>query len=207
MRGMRCLGVLFLVAGLVVPGVSAQEKAAFFNGKDLTGWEGHEANWKVVDGAIVGVTDGNLKANTFLCSKAKYGDFELSFQVRLKDGVGNSGVQIRSEVFDAKDFRVKGAQVDIGAGYWGSLYGEGIGGMMKQSPTEAVKKVVKDKDFNEFHVRCVGKKVTIKVNGEAMVDGEFEKMADTGIIAFQAHTGKAMEVTYKDVKFTDLSKK
>src|SRR5262249_51405050 len=74
-------------------------KDAFFNGKDLTGWEGLPGFWTVKDGAIVGTTPPNHKFNTFLCSKKKYKDFELAFQVKLtgKGWTGNSGVQIRSE--------------------------------------------------------------------------------------------------------------
>ena len=50
----------------------------------------------------MGYTPKDPGFNTFLCSKKKYKDFELSFKVRLKDGKGNSGVQIRSKVFDPK---------------------------------------------------------------------------------------------------------
>src|SRR6516162_5690341 len=82
-------------------------KNAFFSGKDLAGWEGLSEFWSVKDGALVGSTypDG-LKFNTFLCSKKKYKDFELTFRIRLKEGKGNSGVQVRSEVFDLKHFAV-----------------------------------------------------------------------------------------------------
>src|SRR5689334_6352666 len=82
---------------------TGKNSTEFFSGKDLSGWEGLEPYWKVQDGAIVGSTgpDGG-KFNTFLCSKKTYKDFELSFQVKLtgKGWTGNSGVQIRSEVFD-----------------------------------------------------------------------------------------------------------
>src|SRR5207247_2615891 len=50
---------------------------AFFNGKDLTGWEGLTQYWTVKDGALIGASPDGLKFNTFLCSKKKYGDFEL----------------------------------------------------------------------------------------------------------------------------------
>lgn len=180
----------------------------FFNGKDLTGWEGLEQYWSVKDGAIVGYTRQDPKFNTFLCSKKKYGDFELSFKVRLKNGDGNSGVQIRSEIFNRERFQVRGPQADIGRGYWGSLYGEGFGGMMKQSPGDLIKKVVKDADFNDYAIKCVGKHVTITINGETMVDGEFPKMPDEGIIAWQLHAGyPTMEVIFKDIKFKELSAK
>lgn len=180
----------------------------FFNGKDLEGWEGVKEYWSVKDGAIVGYTPKDPGYNNFLCSKKKYGDFELSFKVRLKDGVGNSGVQIRSKLLDPKKYVVGGPQADIGQGFWGSLYGEQFGGMMKQSPGELVKKVVKQNDFNDYSIKCVGTHVTIKINGETMVDGDFAKMPDEGIIAFQLHAGfKSMEVTFKDIEFKDLSKR
>jgi hypothetical protein len=181
----------------------------FFNGKDLSGWEGLMKYWSVKDGAIVGYTPEDPKHNTFLCSKKKYGDFELRFKVRLKNGIGNSGVQIRSKLEDPEKFIVSGPQCDIGAGYWGSLYGEGKGWgyMLKQSPSDLVKKVVKPSDFNDYSIKCVGKHVTIKINDETMVDDDFTKIPDEGIIAWQLHAGfKSMEVIFKDIQFKDLSK-
>src|SRR5262245_16168217 len=95
---------MVLLALAVVLGPLSSPTAAddtFFTGKSLAGFEGLKEYWKAEDGAIVGSTfpDG-LKFNTFLCSKKKYGDFELKFQVRLRGQGPNSGVQIRSEVVD-----------------------------------------------------------------------------------------------------------
>jgi len=200
-------GILAVLA--LSPGLLAESPGAFFNGKDLAGWEGKSELWSAKDGAIVGDTfpDG-IKGNTFLCSKKKYTDFALSFQVRLKGGKGNSGVQIRSKLLNAKGYVVGGPQADIATGYWGSLYGEQFGGMMKQAPKEAVEKAgIKPDDFNDYSIKVVGKHVTLKVNGETTVDQEFEKMPEEGIIAWQLHAGGPMEVTFKNIKFTDLSKK
>jgi len=192
------LGVLALAGGSYVR--SAESKSGFFNGKDMEGWEGLSQYWSVKDGAIVGNThpDG-LKFNTFLCSKKPYKDFELTFKVKLTgDGwSGNSGVQIRSEVFDKEHLAVKGPQCDMGDAYWGSLYGEHFGGMMKQSPKEVVEKALKKNDFNDYSIKCVGKHVTIKLNGETTVDEDFAKMPDEGIIAWQLHVGKSMEVIFR----------
>jgi hypothetical protein len=187
----------------------AEDKEKFFNGKDLTGWDGLPAYWSVKDGAIVGATPEGLKFNTFLCSKKKYKDFELSFQVKLtgKGWSGNSGVQIRSEVFDLEHLAVKGPQCDMGDVYWGSLYGEHFGGMMKQAPGDLVKKVLKADDFNDYSIKCVGKHVTIKLNGETTVDEDFEKLPDEGIIAWQLHAGNPMEVIFRKIEFKDLSEK
>jgi hypothetical protein len=206
-----CLYLLGLVALLALAGDRARSaddaKSDFFNGKDLESWEGLKEFWNVQDGAIVGATPNGLQFNTFLCSKKKYKDFELSFQVRLKDGAGNSGVQIRSEVFDQGKLAVKGPQCDIGDVYWGSLYGEHFGGMMQAAPADVVKRVLKKDDFNDYAIKCVGKHVTIKLNGETTVDADFEKLPDEGIIAWQLHQGRPMEVTFKNIRFKDLTAK
>jgi hypothetical protein len=183
---------------------------SLFNGKDLTGWEGLKENWSVKEGAIVGSTaPAGLKGgfNTFLCSQKKYKDFELSFQVKLTGTgwSGNSGVQIRSEVDDPVHLAVKGPQCDMGDIYWGSLYGERFGGMMKQAPREVVEKVLKKDDFNDYSIKVVGKHVTIKLNGQTTVDDDFDKLPAEGVIALQLHQGNAMEVIFKDFKFKDLS--
>lgn len=188
----------------------AEDKKSAFIPKDLNGWEGLiKEYWSVKeDGSVVGLTTEKQTFNTFLCSKNKYKDFEMSFQVKLtgKGWTGNSGVQIRSNIHNKEKFAVTGPQADIGGGYWGSLYGENFGGMMKAAPKEVVSKVKVD-EFNDYSIKCVGKHVTIKVNGEATVDGDFEKMPEEGIIAFQLHGGPPMEVIFKNIQFKDLSAK
>ena len=179
----------------------------FFNGKDLTGWEGLlDQFWSVKDGAIVGSTaPEGIKFNTFLCSKKKYKDFELQFQVKLTPGKsGNSGVQIRSHIHNMKTFAVTGPQCDMGQQYWGSLYGENFGGMMKAADSNLVKKILKVEDFNDYYIKCIGKHVTIKLNGETTVDDDFLKMPDEGIIAWQIHGGPAMEVTFRKIQFKEI---
>lgn len=189
-------------------------KSQFFDGKDLKGWEGLSQYWSVRDGAIVGSTypSGLRGFNTFLCSKKQHTDFELQFQVRLrgKGWTGNSGVQIRSKIRDSQQdrehFTVEGPQCDMGDVYWGSLYGEHFGGMMKAAPRTIVNKALKKDDFNDYYLKCVGKHVTIKLNGETTVDQDFPKLPDSGIIAWQLHQGQPMEVIFKDIHFKDLSK-
>ena len=214
MFAVRLLAAAALVAA--VGAARADDTADFLKPEN---WEGRSDIWKIENGSIVGETKEDPKYNTFFCSKKKYGDFELAFQAQLRDGVGNSGVQIRSEQDDPKLFKVKGPQVDIGKGYWGSLYGERVGGMIKQSDAAKVKEKVKDGEWNAFHVVAKGTHVTIKVNGETMVDDDFPKLPAKkgeeakpfpldGIIAFQCHAGyPSMRIEFKDIKFTDLTGK
>jgi hypothetical protein len=207
----KSLFALGLVAGLVCfasANTLADDTTEFFNGKDTTGWEGLEKWWSVKDGAIIGSTgEGKIAHNTFLCSKKRYTDFELSFKVRLKGGDGNSGVQIRSEILDKEKFTCKGPQADIATDHWGDLFGEQFGGTMKAADQTALKDVLKKDDFNDYYVKVVGKHCTIKVDGVTTVDQDFDKMPDDGIIAWQLHAGYVMEVTFKDIKFKDLSAK
>jgi hypothetical protein len=207
--------ILAITLALMVYSASAAPiggEGAFFNRKDLDGWEGLTEYWSVKDGSLVGSTPKGLKFNTFLCSKQIYKDFELRFDVRLKDGAGNSGVQIRSKIKEAKTFTVAGPQCDMADGYWGCLYGElfspdGKGGMMKDAPKAVVANAVTRKgSFVEYSIKCVGKHVTIKLNGLTTVDADFPEMPDEGIIAWQLHTGGPMEVTFRNILFKNLSK-
>ena len=97
-----------------------------FDGKTLAGWEQKNglAHYDVKDGVIVGTSVPN-SANSFLCSKKQYGDFELTFDVKV-DKALNSGVQIRSESKpDYQNGRVHGYQVEIAVdGFSGGIYDE-----------------------------------------------------------------------------------
>ena len=208
------LAAPLLAAALLSPArLSADDTSDFLKPDN---WEGRTDLWTIKGTTVVGETKEDPKYNTFLCSKKKYSDFEMTCKVQLRDGVGNSGVQIRSEVFDPKLFKVRGPQVDVGKGYWGSLYGEGVGGMMKQADPKKIEKAVKEAEFNDYYIRAKGVHITVKVNGETMVDDDFPTLpgkdakpapAD-GIIAFQIHAGyPKMRVEFRDIKFTDLGKK
>ncbi len=201
------LSLAFL--GLAAGSARADDTKEFLKADN---WEGLEPYWKIDGTTVTGTAKEDPKFNTFLCSKTKYADFEMSFKVKMTGGKANSGIQVRSTVTDAKKFVVHGPQCDMGQQYWGSLYGEGVGGMMLASPGDFVKKHVKEAEFNDYALTVKGTHFTIKVNGETTVDKDFPKTpdekptAETGIIAFQLHQGGAMTVEFKDIKFTDLSK-
>jgi hypothetical protein len=77
--------------------------------------------------------------------------------------------------------------------------------MMQAAPKELVAKVLKKDDFNDYYIKCVGNHVTIKLNGEITVDGDFPKMPKDGVIAWQLHAGGPMEVTFRKIQFKNLS--
>jgi hypothetical protein len=187
----------------------SEETPAFFNGKDLDGWEGLPEYWSVRDGAIVGkVPAAGLAFRTYLCSRRKYKDFELSVQVRITDGKGNSGVQFRSRIVDAAKYTVAGPQGNMGRPFWGGLYGELDPGRWLRLPKQTiVREIVKPAEFNDYVLRCVGKRVTIKINGTTTLDDHFPEIPDEGIIAWQLRGDyPGMEVTFRKIQFQDLSR-
>ena len=180
----------------------AHEPVALFNGKDLAGWvtPPDKSLFTVEDGEIVGRTKGDLKKNQFLASEKKYKDFTLKAKVKLRNH--NSGIQVRSEA--KGDGVVTGPQADAAEGYWGLLYEEGGRGILQQYPPEEAEKIVHKGDWNDFVITFRGKRLTIAINGTTVIDRTDEKFPDEGIVAFQVHTGPAMEVRFKDVTIQEL---
>jgi hypothetical protein len=183
----------------------------FFNGKDLTGWEGLPSVWHVDSGSIVGSAPGGNQAHTFLCSQQPYKNFDLKFQVRLGKAAVKSAVQFRSRLTDRKQFIVAGPQVVIRAKSQSNPY---PAGSFRTEPdnqpddtTRAAKfsRVFKDHDFNQFEIHCQDKHVVIKVNGYTMVNRDFSSLAEEGLIAWELETSSPQDVTFKKIEFTDLS--
>jgi hypothetical protein len=180
-----------------------------FNDKKMTAWEGLSQHWAFAQEGLVGSNLPNgLRFRTFLCSKKEYKDFEIRFQVRVRGPAkANSGLNFRSKVLDRDRFTVSGPQADIGEQYWGALSSEFIPGKpstaLRLAPAAVLAKV-KQQDFNEYYVKCVGKHVTIKLNGEVTVDEDLPWMAEGGIIAWQIHANPT-EVTFRNVRIRDLS--
>jgi hypothetical protein len=70
-----------------------------FNGNDLKGWVNYGGGkFYIEDECIVAEAIMGLP-NSFLYTEKKYQNFELEFDVKL-DTVLNSGVQIRSNIYD-----------------------------------------------------------------------------------------------------------
>jgi hypothetical protein len=112
--------VLVSFLAVVIPEARSADSAdqegfvAIFNGKDLTGWKGLTDHWAVEGGAITGVNtkEKPLKKNSFLVWEGgKPADFELRFKYKIIGG--NSGVQYRSKLADAKEFVVHDYHADI----------------------------------------------------------------------------------------------
>ena len=114
---MKRLFLLAVFAVCVMCAPKAQEREGWtplFNGRNLNGWVklGGKAQYKVENGELVGVSTIG-QPNTFLVTKAEYGDFILEYEFKADEGV-NSGVQLRSHSDKAyRDGVVYGYQCEI----------------------------------------------------------------------------------------------
>ena len=201
---------LAAVLAACMAATAAEKEEGFvplFNGKNLDGWEGDKKLWLVEDGELVGRSPG-IKHNDFLCTTKMYGDFILRFDVRLRPNTANSGVQFRSKRVP-NHTEVAGYQADVAAGWWGKLYDEARRRKVLAGPdAETIKKIVKPGDWNAYEVRAEGPKITLKVNGATTAEYTEpeppETIARTGIIAVQVHSGKALEVRFRNLRIKAL---
>jgi putative heme-binding domain-containing protein len=187
--------ISYLKGSAQVPmAATADNIQGFFNGKDLTGWDGNTNLWSVENGEIVGKSTG-LKSNEFLKNALLLGDFRLVLKVKLVPNKENSGVQFRTTTEPGGP--VRGYQADIGEGWWGKLYEEHGRGLLWDKSGEAH---VRRDDWNTYEIVAVGTKIRTAINGKLCVDLDDPQGARQGIVAFQLHAGGSMEVRFKDFK-------
>jgi len=174
---------VFFLPG-AVPGASPNNTPpdgfrALFNGKDLAGWKGlvgkpHEraamseeklaanqkkadqqmrAHWTVENGELVYDGKGNN-----LCTDTDYADFELYLDWKIKEK-GDSGIYLRGlpqvQIWDPK------------------LSNVGSGGLYNNKQNSSKPLVVADNpigEWNTFYIKMVGSQVTIRLNGQLVVD-------------------------------------
>lgn len=167
----------------------------FFNGEDLTNWEGNPDLWSVENGEIVGRSETGLPRNEFLISQMVLGDFRLICEVRLQPNSENSGIQFRSK--ELPEGEVKGYQADMGQGWWGKLYEEhGRAILWDQSIEPHVRK----DDWNTYEILAVGHHIQTAINGHRSVDLKDPEGALEGVTAFQLHSGGPLEVRFRKLQ-------
>lgn len=194
----------------VWPAMAAEKDtaAALFDGKSFAGWEGNLKHFRIEEGAIVaGSLKGKVPRNEFLCTKRRYGDFELRLKVKLVGKGDNAGIQFRSERIP-NHHEVKGYQADMGGMWWGKLYDESrrrrvLAGVIDAAKLKAVLKIG---DWNEYVIRCQGPRIQFWVNGVQTVDyTEQEKgIPRRGIIGLQIHGGAPSQASYKEIRIKEL---
>lgn len=183
------------------------EPVSLFDGKTFQGWEGPMESFRVEDGAIVG---GTLKApipqNQFLCTTRSYTNFVLRLKFKLVGEATNAGIQIRTRRIP-DDPEVIGYQADLGPGYWGALYDESRRRKVLAAPdSEAVLKVLKSNDWNDYVIRAEGNRIQLWINGLKTVDytEPDDDIDQSGVIGLQIHAGSPGEAWYTEITLEEL---
>ena len=81
--------------------------------------------------------------------------------------------------------------------------------MLAGPPSGQRDKYVKAGDWNQYVIRCEGRRVQLWVNGVKTVDytEPDESIPQTGLIGLQIHAGGASEAWYKDIRIRELPEK
>jgi hypothetical protein len=194
---------------LVVPCACAAEEGfvSLFDGMSLEGWEGNLSSFRIQDGAIVaGTLNDRIPRNEFLCTTKEFGDFELRLKFKLLGKGANAGVQLRSRRIP-NHHEVKGYQADLGDGWWGSLYDESRRNrILAKADPAVVKQALRPNDWNDYAIRCQGRRIQLWINGQQTVDytEPDEGIEQTGLIGVQIHGGAPSEAWYRDLRLKPL---
>ncbi len=197
------------VAVLPTAGWAEDAWMPLFNGHNLNNWiqRNGTATYRIEGDAIVGRT-AEGSPNSFLCTTQDYGNFELTFEVKVDDAL-NSGVQIRSQSKPERDNgRVHGPQVEIATnGTAAFIYGEALGTGWLTEPTNHTK--FKNGEWNAYRVVAQGNRINTYLNGAPVAELVDEKTGMlSGFIGLQVHgIGKEQgpyEVRWRNIKIREL---
>ena len=214
MKNHLLLLVGFAIQAAVNPllGASGSKPVPISDGRTFHGWEGDtNTTWRIENGAFVG---GSLRTkvphNEFLCTKRSYTNFVLRLKFKLvgTEGFINGGVQVRSKHITNPSYELSGYQADLGdPTWWGCLYDESRRNkVLVQSKIEDVKKVLKPNEWNDYEIRCEGKRIRLSINGVETVDytEADDSIPQHGIIGIQIHGGGIAEASYKNLTIEEL---
>lgn len=193
-----------------------------FDGKSLDSFEQHggKAKYAIENGEIIGTSVPNTP-NSFLCTKKHFGDFLLELEFKVDQGL-NSGVQIRSEVFDKETEislgdgkkknvpadRVHGYQVEIDPSdraWTAGIYDEGRRGWLNDlKDNEPARKAFRQGEWNRLRVLCKGDRIQTWLNDVPAADLT-DNLTPKGLIALQVHgIGDKAENVGKQVRWRNI---
>ncbi len=192
----RQTGILLLALMLggvmnLQAGKSEKGFVSLFDGKSLNGWTllgAKGGGYGVKDGVIYCAKGGGGN----LLTEKEYADFVLRLEFKL-EAAGNNGVGIRAPLTD-KSIAYEGMEVQIlddadpkyaGIKPWqanGSVYGLIPAERMMLKPLG---------EWNEQEITCIGRKITVKMNGKVILDGDLNDITDSDVI--QKHPGMFRE--------------
>ncbi len=198
---------------------------ALFNGKNLDGWtqKGGKAIYRVENEQIVGVSVPNTP-NSFLCTTREFTNFILELDFKVDEEL-NSGVQIRSQCFEAPTtVMVNGKEKTIPAGivhgyqveidpsaraWTGGLYDESRRGFYLNDlkNNEPARKAFRHNAWNHFRIECRDDSFKSWLNGVPATDCK-DDMTRSGFVGLQVHgvgnKQAKLEVRFKNIRLREL---
>ena len=190
MRPLLLLTAL-LATSLPAADLSPDEQAAgftpLFDGQSLAGWTGAVEGYIAQDGALASKPDSG--GNLF--TEREYADFILRFDFLLTPG-SNNGIGLRVPAgghasYDGMEIQVldntDAQYADLHPyQYHGSVYGiiPAKRGYLRPNGV-----------WNNEEIRCIGRHITVTLNGEVIVDGDLDQALANGPIDGKEHPGAA----------------
>lgn len=179
----------FLLFILATGSLRAQESGfvSLFDGQSLNGWVGNKSSYLVKDGMIVIEPKGGGGGNLY--TEKEYGNFILRFEFQLTPGA-NNGLGIHAPLegdaaYVGKEFQILDNEAEKYAGlqayqYHGSLYGvmPAKRGFLRP-PGE----------WNQQEVHINHPYVTIILNGEVILEGNYLEASQSGTLDKKEHPG------------------
>lgn len=181
--------VLALFFSLSVGSLQAQEAGfvSLFDGQSLTGWVGNKSSYLVKEGMIVIEPKGGGGGNLY--TEKEYGNFILRFEFQLTPGA-NNGLGIHAPLegdaaYVGKEFQILDNEAEKYAGlqtyqYHGSLYGVMSAKRGFLRPTG---------EWNQQEVRINHPYVTVILNGEVILEGNYLEASQSGTLDKKEHPG------------------
>ena len=194
---------------LATPSFAQNGWRKLIDGKTLDGWYpcNGTAPFTLEDGAIVGRTVTG-SPNTFLCSKEKFGDFILEYDVWVDTNL-NSGMQIRSIADPSiKNGRVHGLQIEIDPSeraWTGGIYDEARRGWLHTlTDQKQAGQAFKRGQWNTFRISALGNSIRTWVN-RVPCSNIVDDLTPVGVLAIQVHAiGNDASKAGEAIKFKNI---
>lgn len=210
--------IFLLAAATVLLPISAAAKdddgwIDLFDGESLENWF-NPFEW----GEAV-VQNNEIQLHTiarkfFLMTKKTYSDFIFEAEIRLPEGVSNSGFQFRSH-FEPNRVWGYQAEVDPSDRAWsGGLYDEGRRGWIhpkqpidsdynRENWTEERRNAFKNGEWNRYRIHCEGDHIRIYVNDVLTTDLR-DDVDGVGRIGLQHHGEVGQIYRFRNLRIKEL---
>lgn len=194
---MKKIFVLILSLGSISAYTQKTGWQYLFDGKSLAGWKQMtgSAEYKVENGAIVGITVPGSPNSFLVCDKKFNGDFILEMEVMMSDTTTNSGIQFRSN-YDAAGNNGKGKiygyqyELDPSVRRWsGGLYDEGRREWLYPVSLNSNAQVYFTPNvYHRIKIECISNTIKTWLDGAAVSYIMDTLKANQGLIALQVHS-------------------